>query len=151
MDDPGASHRDGCREFRLQKLSRREALYAGTLAMAGLGLPELYRNRAVAAGPAGFGRARSCCATGGRRSQQGLLRLWRASHCDGSPSGRGCPRIEPDGSMDRVEVRAWELREPQDGRVLQLSNCNGWIPCTQQRLLMGLQRTYVNWEAQRVD
>ena len=28
--------------------------------MAGLGLPELYRSRAVAAGPGGFGRAKSC-------------------------------------------------------------------------------------------
>ena len=28
--------------------------------MTGLGLPELFRNRAVAAGPGGFGRAKSC-------------------------------------------------------------------------------------------
>src|SRR5205807_207271 len=36
--------RRGCREFRRREVSRREALRAGAVAMAGLGLPELYRN-----------------------------------------------------------------------------------------------------------
>jgi hypothetical protein len=60
MGEPGLSQRRGCREFRRRGPSRRDALRAGALAMTGLGLPELFRNRAVAAGPGGFGRAKSC-------------------------------------------------------------------------------------------
>jgi hypothetical protein len=53
----------GCADFRQNRSSRREALRAGALAMAGLGLPELFRARAQAktlSGAAGFGKARSC-------------------------------------------------------------------------------------------
>jgi hypothetical protein len=60
MDASEADQKFGCRGFRRRGPSRREALRAGALAMAGLGLPELYRNRAGAAGPGGFGRAKSC-------------------------------------------------------------------------------------------
>jgi len=60
MDASETSRRFSCSEFRRRGPSRREALRAGALAVAGLGLPELYRNRAGAAGPGGFGRARSC-------------------------------------------------------------------------------------------
>ena len=60
MDEAGIGQGRGCREFRRRAVSRREALRAGAVAMAGLGMPELYRNRAVAAGPGGFGRAKSC-------------------------------------------------------------------------------------------
>src|SRR5271156_149935 len=60
MGNPAMSQGSGCREFRRRGPSRRDALRAGTLAMTGLGLPELFRNRAVAAGPGGFGRAKSC-------------------------------------------------------------------------------------------
>src|SRR5690242_18783119 len=59
MNDPRLDRR-GCREFQRRGVSRREALHAGALAMAGLGLPEFYRGRAAAAGPSGFGRAKSC-------------------------------------------------------------------------------------------
>jgi Protein of unknown function (DUF1501) len=51
-----------CRGFR--QPSRREALRAGVLGSLGLGLPELFRRRAVADGSvsasSGFGRAKSC-------------------------------------------------------------------------------------------
>ena len=60
MADPGTGQGSGCHDFRRRGRSRRDALRAGALAMTGLGLPELFRNRAVAAGPGGFGRAKSC-------------------------------------------------------------------------------------------
>ena len=62
MDGPGMDPHRGCREFRRRRVSRREALCAGAVAMAGLGLPELFRGRAAssASGPDGFGRAKSC-------------------------------------------------------------------------------------------
>ncbi len=53
----------GCVGFRRGGATRREAIRAGGLVMTGLGLPELFRGRAIAAGPAmgpGFGRAKSC-------------------------------------------------------------------------------------------
>jgi hypothetical protein len=58
----------GCREFSSRRPSRREALRAGALALTGLGLPDLFRGRALAgqggsgAAPAasGFGRAKRC-------------------------------------------------------------------------------------------
>ena len=58
--EPSKDRRRGCREFRGRGVSRRDALRAGAVAMAGLGLPDLYRNRAVAGGSNGFGRAKSC-------------------------------------------------------------------------------------------
>ena len=60
MAESRMDRRRGCREFQRRGVSRRDALRAGALAMTGLGLPELFRNRAVAAGPDGFGRAKSC-------------------------------------------------------------------------------------------
>ncbi len=60
MADSGTGRGSGCHDFRRRGRSRRDALRAGALAMTGLGLPELFRNRAVAAGPGGFGRAKSC-------------------------------------------------------------------------------------------
>ncbi len=61
MDQPRMDRPRSCREFRREReITRREALRAGALGMAGLGLPELYRGRAAAAGPGGFGRAKSC-------------------------------------------------------------------------------------------
>ncbi len=60
MGEPEMSQVGGCREFRRRGPSRRDALRAGALAMTGLGLPELFRNRAVGAGAEGFGRAKSC-------------------------------------------------------------------------------------------
>ena len=55
--------RRGCREFHRRRPTRREALQAGALSAAGLGLAGLFRGRALAGasgGPAGFGRARAC-------------------------------------------------------------------------------------------
>lgn len=61
MGEATQGDRRGCRDFRRRRgRTRREALQAGALAMAGLGLSDFFRNRAFAAGPAGFGRARSC-------------------------------------------------------------------------------------------
>jgi hypothetical protein len=55
-----ASH--GCANFRRSAATRREALRAGALTLSGLGLPELFRARAMgeSAGAPGFGRARAC-------------------------------------------------------------------------------------------
>ena len=53
----------GCRDFRANAVTRRDALVAGAVGMAGVGLPGLYRARASSAilnRPIGFGRARSC-------------------------------------------------------------------------------------------
>ena len=55
----------GCEGFRRSGPTRRDALWAGALAMTGLGLPALDSGRArasasKAATPPGFGRARSC-------------------------------------------------------------------------------------------
>ena len=57
--------RRGCAGFRSLLTSRREALKAGTLALTGLSLPELFAGRAAAGtkaqtGASGFGRAKSC-------------------------------------------------------------------------------------------
>jgi hypothetical protein len=60
MADSSLNQGHGCHDFRRRGPSRRDALRAGALAMTGLALPELYRNRAAAAGPGGFGRAKSC-------------------------------------------------------------------------------------------
>ncbi len=56
---------DGCHDFQRQRFSRREALKAGALTLTGLGLPGLFRGRALAGSdPArssgGFGRAKAC-------------------------------------------------------------------------------------------
>ncbi|ODT99641.1 MAG: hypothetical protein ABS79_04265, partial [Planctomycetes bacterium SCN 63-9] len=60
MADSRRGSGSSCQDFRRRGVSRRDALRAGALAMTGLALPELYRNRAVAAGANGFGRAKSC-------------------------------------------------------------------------------------------
>ena len=59
--------RQACPGFLRQRPSRREALRAGALTLSGLGLPGLFRSRALATAPGveaarstGFGRARSC-------------------------------------------------------------------------------------------
>jgi Protein of unknown function (DUF1501) len=54
-----------CSGFLRQQPSRREALRAGALTLSGLGLPGLFRSRALAASTlvaasSGFGRAKSC-------------------------------------------------------------------------------------------
>jgi len=62
-DELGRQGSGGCEGFRRLGLSRRGVLRAGALTMTGLGLPELFRRRALADGGArsnGFGRARSC-------------------------------------------------------------------------------------------
>ncbi len=51
-----------CREFRQLRLSRRETMQVGALALSGLGLPGLLRARTLdrTIGPNGFGQAKSC-------------------------------------------------------------------------------------------
>jgi hypothetical protein len=56
---------DGCADFRYARMGRREILQAGCLGTLGLGLNLLAAGRTraaprLAAGPAGFGRAKSC-------------------------------------------------------------------------------------------
>ncbi len=58
--DGSTNDRQACDEFRRRRVTRREALRAGMLGTAGLGLPELFRTRVTAAGANGFGRAKSC-------------------------------------------------------------------------------------------
>jgi hypothetical protein len=75
MGNPTRSGTTGCREFRQLARSRRQALQAGALALAGLGLPGLVRAGAstTRSGPIGFGRAKSCI----------LIFLWGGpSHLD---------------------------------------------------------------------
>ena len=60
MAEADGRGRVGCRGFQRTAPTRREALRAGALAMTNLGLPELFRRRAVASGPGGFGRAKAC-------------------------------------------------------------------------------------------
>jgi len=59
---PSNGRKKGCGDFRRLRLSRRETMRVGVLALAGLGLPGLLRARALGrnSGPNGFGRARSC-------------------------------------------------------------------------------------------
>jgi Protein of unknown function (DUF1501) len=59
------STQEACTGFLRQQPSRREALRAGALTLSGLGLPGLFRSRALASGgeasrSSGFGRAKSC-------------------------------------------------------------------------------------------
>ncbi|MEO6810514.1 MAG: DUF1501 domain-containing protein, partial [Isosphaeraceae bacterium] len=63
MAGTDSGDRRGCFGFRRQHPTRRDALRAGALTAAGLGLPGLFQGRTLAAersGPAGFGRAKSC-------------------------------------------------------------------------------------------
>src|SRR4051794_19621361 len=61
--EAGPQANQGCSGFRRLGRSRREALQAGILFVAGLGLPGLFRGREAmgqAVSRSGFGRARSC-------------------------------------------------------------------------------------------
>src|SRR5262245_19501332 len=94
----------GCRDFRANAVSRRDALVAGAVGLAGVGLPGLYRARAAttpASTPAaGFGRARSCI----------LIFQW------GGPSQLDTWDPKPDapaeirGSFGTIETRTPGLR-----------------------------------------
>jgi len=62
MRYPKSARTTACREFGQLRLSRRDALRAGALALTGLGLPGLLRAKPIGqnTGPNGFGRAKSC-------------------------------------------------------------------------------------------
>lgn len=84
MADSGMFQGKACQDFRSRQPSRRDALRAGALALTGLGLPELYRNRVVAAGPSGFGQAKSCI----------LIFMW------GGPSQLDTWDLKPDAPAE---------------------------------------------------
>jgi hypothetical protein len=90
----------GCAGFRSGQPTRREAIRAGALALTGLGMPELFRGRALAApvaAGAGFGRAKSCL----------LIFMW------GGPSQLDTWDLKPDAPREiRGEFAPIATRTP---------------------------------------
>jgi len=86
MRYPKTERATACRDFRRLRLSRRETLRAGALALTGLGLPGLLRAKQAGqnSGPQGFGRAKSCI----------LIFLW------GGPSHLDTWDLKPDAPED---------------------------------------------------
>ena len=62
MPDARRTNRLGCADFQRGRPTRRAAIRAGALGLAGLALPDLFRAEAAGAGAglAGFGRAKAC-------------------------------------------------------------------------------------------
>ena len=95
---------EACSGFLRQQPSRREALRAGALTLSGLGLPGLFRSRALAGGGGGegsrangFGRAKSCI----------LIFQW------GGPSQLDTWDLKPDAPLEiRGEFKPIATKTP---------------------------------------
>ena len=112
------ARRDVCSEFLARNPTRREALRAGGLVLSGLGLPGLFRSRAMASPadasavrPNGFGRAKSCILIfqwGGPSQLETLDLKPEAPPRSGANSGRS-PRRPPGFSSPSIS-RCWPSR-----------------------------------------